>query len=123
MAKGACMNYFLQNFIKGGASINLLMASREASEMLTDVDNHLAEANDRAIKQNISLETAIKKDFFERMLGQFTVFIAVISLILLTVWMVSVKIPDIYCLGVILASQIILFGPKIAVHYIGKTTT
>lgn len=117
------MNYFLQNFIKGGASINLMMASRDASQMLTDVDNHLVEANDRAIKEKISVETAIKKDFFERMLGQFTVFISVISLIFLTVWMVSVKIPDIYCIFMVLASQIIFFAPKIAVYYMNQKTT
>jgi hypothetical protein len=117
------MNYFLQNFIKGGASINLMMASRDVSEMLTDVDNHLVEANYRAIKEDISVETAIKKDFFERMLGQFTVFIAVISLIFLTIWMVAVKIPNIYCIFVILLSQLVLFAPKIAVHYMDQKTT
>lgn len=111
------MNYFLQNFIKGGASINLSGASHNNSIYLSRIENHLIEITKRANQEKISVKKAIEKEFFEKMIGQFTIFIAVISLILLTVWMVSVNIPDSYCLLVILISQLILFLPKLIIYY------
>lgn len=111
------MNYFLQNFIKGGASINLSIASHNNYNDLGKIDSHYIEITKRSNQEKISVEEAIKKEFFEKMIGQFTIFIAVISLILLTVWMVSVNIPDSYCLLVILISQLILFVPKLIVYY------
>lgn len=101
----------------------MLISSSNSSDILKDVDNQLVQAQERASKESITVEKAIKKDFLERMLGQFTVFIIVVSLILLTVLMVYLKVPDFYCIIVVLLSQIVLFTPKIAVYYMNQKAT
>lgn len=112
------MNYFFKNFLKGAASINILFSGQNN---LNEIDNDLEFIDKRAKEENTDSSVIIKKQYFEQVLGQVTTFTLCVSFLLLTVFMVSLKIPDGYCLIPIAISQVILFGPKIFLYYIKKS--
>lgn len=112
------MSYFFKNFFQGAANINILFTGQSN---LNEIDNELELIHKRAKEENTESSAVIRKQYFERLLGQITTFTLCLSFLLLAVFMVYLKIPDGYCLIPIAISQVILLSPKIIVYYMKKS--
>lgn len=113
------MNYFLNNLIKGAASINL--TGREIK--LSDIENQLSQLELRALVEKKSVKTIIEQELFELKTGQILVFFSVVFFLSLSLIMVHLKYSWILSSLSIIIAQIILFTPKVLIHYINQKET
>jgi len=101
------MTYFIHNFIKGAASITLFPQERINSDGITQ----------RARIQNKPVGATIKKHFFEIMMGQIINFILIIAMLVLTLYVAYLQMPDLYCVIPVSMAFFFLYAPKIWLYF------